>query len=323
MRFSPDLKPSRPESYFQICGCNGSRARVRAPAERKRRRGNRELQVKARGASSGVRRVRTPVCHRSQRSPRGLQRSSLPAPRGGRRWHRRRSPGSDRDPRLARPRSVSTADSGAGSSTADRGEAGPPSALRPPPACLPPYLHALPSLPAHRPSCLPAPLSPLCHPHGAGRRGGPAAHKGVGGAGAPERDVPAGRRPAAPAQPRRAAQGELRSAGEPPPAMPGRPHGLFSPQTLKPLLEKRRRARINESLNQLKTLILPLVCKDVSAAARPCAPRSSPRPPHVALSPSDTSPLPMPTRPSRCPVPTVVPHRSPCTPSWRRRTSWR
>uniref|UniRef100_A0A8D0H618 Hes family bHLH transcription factor 2 n=1 Tax=Sphenodon punctatus TaxID=8508 RepID=A0A8D0H618_SPHPU len=33
---------------------------------------------------------------------------------------------------------------------------------------------------------------------------------------------------------------------------------------LKPLMEKRRRARINESLNQLKTLILPLIGKDNS-----------------------------------------------------------
>ncbi|XP_041129089.1 transcription factor HES-2-like [Polyodon spathula] len=35
-------------------------------------------------------------------------------------------------------------------------------------------------------------------------------------------------------------------------------------KTLKPLMEKRRRARINESLNQLKTLILPLIGKDNS-----------------------------------------------------------
>lgn len=35
-------------------------------------------------------------------------------------------------------------------------------------------------------------------------------------------------------------------------------------QTLKPLMEKRRRARINESLNKLKELIVPLVGKDVS-----------------------------------------------------------
>uniref|UniRef100_A0A8C8SMP7 Hes family bHLH transcription factor 2 n=1 Tax=Pelusios castaneus TaxID=367368 RepID=A0A8C8SMP7_9SAUR len=35
-------------------------------------------------------------------------------------------------------------------------------------------------------------------------------------------------------------------------------------KTLKPLMEKRRRARINESLNQLKTLILPLVGKGSS-----------------------------------------------------------
>ncbi|XP_042333759.1 transcription factor HES-2 [Sceloporus undulatus] len=35
-------------------------------------------------------------------------------------------------------------------------------------------------------------------------------------------------------------------------------------KSLKPLMEKRRRARINESLNQLKALILPLVGKDGS-----------------------------------------------------------
>ncbi|XP_072834885.2 transcription factor HES-2 [Pogona vitticeps] len=35
-------------------------------------------------------------------------------------------------------------------------------------------------------------------------------------------------------------------------------------KSLKPLMEKRRRARINESLNQLKTLILPLIGKDSS-----------------------------------------------------------
>ncbi|XP_076845216.1 transcription factor HES-2-like [Brachyhypopomus gauderio] len=33
-------------------------------------------------------------------------------------------------------------------------------------------------------------------------------------------------------------------------------------KSLKPLMEKKRRARINDSLNQLKTLILPLVGKD-------------------------------------------------------------
>uniref|UniRef100_A0A3Q2TYE5 Hes family bHLH transcription factor 2 n=1 Tax=Fundulus heteroclitus TaxID=8078 RepID=A0A3Q2TYE5_FUNHE len=33
-------------------------------------------------------------------------------------------------------------------------------------------------------------------------------------------------------------------------------------KTLKPLLEKRRRARINDSLNHLKSLILPLVGKN-------------------------------------------------------------
>lgn len=39
------------------------------------------------------------------------------------------------------------------------------------------------------------------------------------------------------------------------------------PQSLKPLLEKRRRARINESLRQLKGLILPLLGREVSAGA--------------------------------------------------------
>uniref|UniRef100_A0A672FEG2 Hes family bHLH transcription factor 2 n=1 Tax=Salarias fasciatus TaxID=181472 RepID=A0A672FEG2_SALFA len=37
---------------------------------------------------------------------------------------------------------------------------------------------------------------------------------------------------------------------------------LRDQMTLKPLLEKRRRARINDSLNHLKSLILPLVGKD-------------------------------------------------------------
>lgn len=39
-------------------------------------------------------------------------------------------------------------------------------------------------------------------------------------------------------------------------------------RTLKPLLEKKRRARINESLNRLKALILPLTGKDVSSFRR-------------------------------------------------------
>lgn len=38
----------------------------------------------------------------------------------------------------------------------------------------------------------------------------------------------------------------------------------FSPQSSKPIMEKRRRARINESLGQLKTLILDALKKDVS-----------------------------------------------------------
>ncbi|KAM3872413.1 transcription factor HES-2-like [Diretmus argenteus] len=41
-----------------------------------------------------------------------------------------------------------------------------------------------------------------------------------------------------------------------------RKHANELRKTLKPLLEKRRRARINDSLDHLKTLILPLVGKD-------------------------------------------------------------
>lgn len=39
---------------------------------------------------------------------------------------------------------------------------------------------------------------------------------------------------------------------------------MCSFQTMKPLMEKRRRARINDSLNHLKNLILPLTGRDVS-----------------------------------------------------------
>uniref|UniRef100_A0A2K6UEE3 Hes family bHLH transcription factor 2 n=1 Tax=Saimiri boliviensis boliviensis TaxID=39432 RepID=A0A2K6UEE3_SAIBB len=39
-------------------------------------------------------------------------------------------------------------------------------------------------------------------------------------------------------------------------------------KSLKPLLEKRRRARINQSLSQLKGLILPLLGREVSAPGR-------------------------------------------------------
>uniref|UniRef100_A0AAY5ECD7 BHLH domain-containing protein n=1 Tax=Electrophorus electricus TaxID=8005 RepID=A0AAY5ECD7_ELEEL len=35
-------------------------------------------------------------------------------------------------------------------------------------------------------------------------------------------------------------------------------------KSLKPLMEKRRRGRINDSLSKLKTLIVPLVGKDIS-----------------------------------------------------------
>lgn len=39
---------------------------------------------------------------------------------------------------------------------------------------------------------------------------------------------------------------------------------FFFLQSSKPIMEKRRRARINESLGQLKTLILDALKKDVS-----------------------------------------------------------
>lgn len=40
-------------------------------------------------------------------------------------------------------------------------------------------------------------------------------------------------------------------------------------QASKPIMEKRRRARINESLNELKTLILEAMKKDVSSIETP------------------------------------------------------
>ncbi|XP_048639670.1 transcription factor HES-2 isoform X2 [Marmota marmota marmota] len=46
-------------------------------------------------------------------------------------------------------------------------------------------------------------------------------------------------------------------------------------KTLKPLLEKRRRARINESLSQLKGLILPLLGRE-ELPASPCPPEVPP-----------------------------------------------
>lgn len=46
---------------------------------------------------------------------------------------------------------------------------------------------------------------------------------------------------------------------------------LFYFQTMKPLMEKRRRARINDSLNHLKNLILPLTGRDVSYLVSICA----------------------------------------------------
>ena len=39
---------------------------------------------------------------------------------------------------------------------------------------------------------------------------------------------------------------------------------FFSLQSSKPMMEKRRRARINQSLNELKALILEAMKKDVS-----------------------------------------------------------
>ncbi|XP_052548091.1 transcription factor HES-2-like [Tympanuchus pallidicinctus] len=125
-------------------------------------------------------------------------------------------------------------------------------------------------------------------------------------------------------------------------------------KTLKPLLEKRRRARINESLNQLKTLILPLVCKDSSLYSKlekadilemtvqflrevPAA-SSAPEPsesfragyraclarlgallaPAPPLSPRHRLPEPPPSaRPKAAPPPHAVPLRAPTTPLWR------
>ncbi|KAG9270310.1 transcription factor HES-2-like [Astyanax mexicanus] len=48
----------------------------------------------------------------------------------------------------------------------------------------------------------------------------------------------------------------------PPSTVAMRKEALELRKTLKPLVEKRRRARINDSLHQLKTLILPLVGKE-------------------------------------------------------------
>jgi hypothetical protein len=44
---------------------------------------------------------------------------------------------------------------------------------------------------------------------------------------------------------------------------------LFPLQSNKPIMEKRRRARINNSLNELKTLILDAMKKDVSCPDLP------------------------------------------------------
>ncbi|XP_059807605.1 transcription factor HES-2.1 [Hypanus sabinus] len=59
-------------------------------------------------------------------------------------------------------------------------------------------------------------------------------------------------------EPSKPAQGQLSS--QPSKRSKKQPSELR--KTLKPLMEKRRRARINDSLNKLKTLILPLIGKD-------------------------------------------------------------
>lgn len=85
------------------------------------------------------------------------------------------------------------------------------------------------------------------------------------------------------------------------------------PQSSKPVMEKRRRARINESLAQLKTLILDALRKDVSrgrawgmvtSRGRGAEPAVWDTP---GLQAAHTGPAP----------------RAPATRSWRRRTSWR
>ncbi|XP_036600262.1 transcription factor HES-2 [Trichosurus vulpecula] len=61
------------------------------------------------------------------------------------------------------------------------------------------------------------------------------------------------------------AEPESGSAFQPKMGVPRRPGDAAElRKTLKPLMEKRRRARINESLSQLKGLILPLIGKDSS-----------------------------------------------------------
>ncbi|XP_015737608.1 transcription factor HES-2 [Coturnix japonica] len=223
------------------------RRAVRPPLGKRRQR-DRDLPVTARGGAWGVRRVRTPLCPRSRRSPLVLQRSFLPATAAGAGAggtdgaHRERA----ETPRPARPRSVSTADSGGGGSTADSGGAGPPSA-RPSalPAPLPARPAPLPARPAPLPAHPPVPAPPPRSPFRTGPGGG-AARRLIKALAVPERDVPA--------ELRKVSSGlhenQLRDAGPPP-----------RPLLLKSLLEKRRRVRIDESLNQLKTLILPLVCK--------------------------------------------------------------
>lgn len=88
---------------------------------------------------------------------------------------------------------------------------------------------------------------------------------------------------------------------------------LFYLQSSKPIMEKRRRARINESLGQLKTLILDALKKDVST--------------HLASRLLlDLKKDPVKHRGSELVILTMCvfrPLRAQDTPNWRRRTSWR
>lgn len=88
----------------------------------------------------------------------------------------------------------------------------------------------------------------------------------------------------------------------------------FYLQSSKPIMEKRRRARINESLGQLKTLILDALKKDVSTHLSPRLLIDLQNPPcHTARkcvrNPNDAF------------LSSTI--RAPGTLNWRRRTSWR
>lgn len=79
-------------------------------------------------------------------------------------------------------------------------------------------------------------------------------------------------------------------------------------------MEKRRRARINESLGQLKTLILDALKKDVSITAHTFSR------PHVISSVSRNDGIEIPCTDH---FSAVFTHRAPDTPSWRKRIFWR